>query len=228
MKFRNLHPWDLTPREAIQVQKKLAQRISLQNSFTKIHTIAGADIAVDIESNEGIAGVVVYRFPDLKTVERQSARKKLTYPYIPGLLSFREVPVLLEALREIKTEPDLILFDGQGIAHPRFLGIASHMGLLLDKPTIGCAKSLLVGSFEEPAKKAGSTSPLKIGEKTVGMVLRTRDGARPIFVSPGHKIDLETSVQIVKNCCDGFRIPKPTREADRFVGEMKRKHSPAV
>jgi deoxyribonuclease V len=148
---------------------------------------------------------------------------KLTFPYLPGLLAFREAPVLLAALALLATEPDLLLFDGQGIAHGRRMGIATHMGILLNKPTIGCAKSRLVGTFEEPGTDRGSYKPLVHAGETVGAVVRTRRGVKPIFVSPGTGISLRTAIQIVVQCLDGYRIPKPTREADHYVGIMKRK-----
>lgn len=222
MKFKQLHEWDLSVEEAKSVQRLLANQISLKNQFSKIRFIAGADISIDTNTGEGIAGIIVYTFPELETVEKKHARKKITYPYIPGLLSFRESPILLEAVKKIETEPDLFIFDGQGIAHPRTLGIATHMGLLLDKPTIGCAKSRLFGKYEEPNRKAGSISPLMNGNREIGAVVRTRENVKPVFVSPGHKIDLESSVRIILQCCDGLRIPKPTREADHFVNLIKR------
>lgn len=204
------------------MQKELAEKVVLEKRFSAIRLVAGADIAIDAASGEGLAGVIVYTYPDLDVVEKVHARVKIKYPYIPGLLSFRESPVLIEAMRKVRNDPDLILFDGQGIAHPRGLGIASHMGLVLDKPTIGCAKSLLVGTFRDPDEKTGSTSPLVYKNRTVGSVVRTRDGVRPIFVSPGHGIDIPGSVEIVLRCSSGYRVPRPTRDADLYVGEIKR------
>lgn len=225
MQYLDLHPWNVSPAEARRIQTDLRKRVVLQNDFSHIDVIAGADLSIDKASNEGFAGVIVYTFPDLNEVERHHAHCKLSFPYIPGLLAFREAPVLLEAFAKVEREPDVIIFDGQGIAHPRGLGIATHMGLVLDKPTIGCAKSRLTGSFEEPGPEVGDYSPLMFGEKTIGAVLRTRQNVKPIFVSQGHKIDLETCIKILLQCSDGYRIPKPTREADHFVGQIKR--SPA-
>ena len=150
------------------------------------------------------------------------ARRKLRFPYVPGLLSFRESPVLIAAFARLRTEPDVILIDGHGRAHPRLFGIACHIGVLFDKPTIGCAKSLLVGEHDEPGQIGGATVPLVLRGEQVGTVLRTRDGVKPIYVSTGHRVSLASAVEIARNCCDGFRIPKPTREADHFVRDLRR------
>ena len=225
MRYQKLHPWHVTPAEGTGIQNELRKRVVLQNGFSRVDMVAGADMSIETKSNEGFAGVIVYTFPELNEVERRHAHCRLAFPYIPGLLAFREAPVLLEAFAKLENEPDVIVFDGQGIAHPRGLGIATHMGIILDKPTIGCAKSRLVGSFEEPGSEVGNYSPLVFGGSTVGAVLRTKKKVNPIFVSPGHKIDLETCVKILLQCNDGYRIPKPTRQADHFVGEIKRSPS---
>ena len=216
-----LHSWNVTPGEAIAIQEALRTRIRLRDTFAATHVIAGADMSID--GNWGYGGVITYTFPRLEEIERRSVRMKLTFPYVPGLLAFREAPVLLAALELLSTEPDLLLFDGQGIAHGRRMGIATHMGILLNKPTIGCAKSRLVGTFEEPGADRGCYEPLVHEGETVGAVLRTRKQVRPIFVSPGTGISLKTSISIVMRCLDGYRIPKPTREADHYVGIIKRK-----
>ncbi len=222
MQTRSLHPWNLAPAEAIEVQKRLASQVSRKRDFGGVAFIAGADIAVDRDSGEGIAAVIVYSFPDLREVERASVRAPLAYPYIPGLLSFREGPLLLAAFEELKQTPDVALFDAQGIAHPRGLGLASHMGLCLDLPTIGVAKSRLFGEHEEPGNQVGDWKPLLTKEdEVIGAVLRTRRHVTPVFVSIGHRIDLPTSIEIVLACLDDTRIPKPTREADRLVGQLK-------
>jgi deoxyribonuclease V len=222
MDYKDLHPWDVTPKAAVGIQNNLRNRIKLKDSFRKIRVIAGADVAFDKSSNQGYGGVIVYSFPELEEIERQGVIRPITFPYVPGLLAFREAPILLEAFSSLKTETDMILFDGQGIAHFRRMGIATHMGIVLNKPTIGCAKSRLIGRYKDPGEKVGSCAPLIHGEETVGMVLRTRKKVRPIFVSQGHKISLETSVEIVLKCSDGYRIPKPTREADRYVALLKK------
>lgn len=214
--------WDLTPREAMRLQERLRERVVLEDRFGPVRLVAGADLAFDPETGVAFAGVIVYRFPELEEVERRMARRKLRFPYVPGLLSFRESPVLLAAFARLKTEPDLILIDGHGRAHPRLFGIACHIGLLFDKPTIGCAKSLLVGEHEEPAAAAGSTAPLVFRDECVGAVLRTRQSVKPIYVTPGHRVSIGSAVELVRKCVDGFRIPKPTREADHYVRELRR------
>ncbi len=218
--FRNR--WKITPREAIQLQARLRERVVLEDAFRQIRYVAGADIAFDPATEEAFAGVVVYRFPSLEEVERRMARRRLQFPYVPGLLSFREIPILMAAFARLKTEPDLLLIDGHGRAHPRLFGIACHVGVLFDKPSIGCAKSLLVGEAGEPGLKSGSTAPLDYHGETVGTVLRTRDNTRPIFVTQGNRICLATAVKVVMKCVDGYRIPRPTREADHYVRDLRR------
>jgi len=214
--------WNLSPREAMREQERLRERVVLEDQFGEIRFVAGADLAFDPETETAFAGVIVYRFPALEEVERRSARLKLQFPYVPGLLSFREGPALAAVFARLRHEPDLILIDGHGRAHPRLFGIACHMGVLFDKPTIGCGKSLLVGEHEMPANPAGSIAPLWFKGEKVGEVLRTRDGVRPIYVTVGHRVSLATAVEHVKGCCDGYRIPKPTRQADHYVGELRR------
>jgi len=222
MKPRLQARWDLTPREAMRLQERLRERVGLKDDFQPIRFVAGADLSFDPETDVAFAGVIVYRFPELQEVERRMARRKLRFPYVPGLLSFRESPVLLAAFARLGTEPDLILIDGHGRAHPRLFGIACHIGVLFDKPTIGCAKSLLLGQHAEPGARAGSTAPLILGGERVGIVLRTRDRVKPIYVTPGHRVSVDTAVELVKSCVDGFRIPKPTREADHYVRDLRR------
>lgn len=214
--------WNLTPREAIREQERLRERVELEDRFKTIRTVAGADLAFDPLTDTAFAGVIVYRFPELQEIERCLAMRKLRFPYVPGLLSFREGPVLVAAFAKLRTEPDLILIDGHGLAHPRLFGIACQMGVMFDKPTIGCGKSLLVGEFDEPAQRAGSSSPLVYRGRTVGTVLRTRDGVKPIFVTQGNRVSLDSAVKLVIACTDGFRIPKPTREADHYVRDLRR------
>jgi len=227
MSKTKLHDWDIAPKVAIQLQRDLAGRVRLRPLGKRPRTVAGADIAIDRRTNFGVAAVIVFSYPGLEEVDRGVAKGKLPYPYIPGLLSFREAPLLLNAFSKLDRIPDVAVFDGQGIAHPRGLGLASHMGLWLEIPTIGCAKSRLVGDFKLPAAEAGSWSPMSYEtcrekRRRVGACLRTRSGVKPVFVSPGHLIDLRNSISIVLGCCDGLRIPKPTRMADRLVGELAR------
>lgn len=223
MLFPPPHRWDLSPQEAIALQAQLASRIVLSDDTGEIRLLAGADMSIDVASNTGFAGVIVFDFKTFEVVEQVFASGPLELPYIPGLLSFREGPILLKAFEKLKAVPDLILFDGQGIAHPRRLGIASHMGLLLDRPSIGCGKSLLYGTYEEPGLKKGDRSPLKVrsSQEVIGTVLRTKDRVKPIFISPGYRVGHQRSVDVVLRCLDGYRIPKPTRLADRWVGKLK-------
>lgn len=219
--------FDVSPAEARDIQRDLAPRVVRRNQFgqhARIRTVAGADIS--LRDNDGYAAVIVYSFPELCEIERASAAGKLRFPYVPGLLSFRELPLLLEAFGKLQAKPDLILVDGHGLAHPRRFGLACFLGLALDRPTIGCGKSLLVGKYTMPASQAGSTSPLTIGvgkkAERVGTVLRTRAGVSPLFISIGHRISLRSAVSCVLKCCDGYRLPKPQREADLWTKQLRR------
>jgi deoxyribonuclease V len=222
MKTKLRTRWNVTPHEAMRLQEAWRERVETQDRYGPLHYVAGADLAFDPETNFAFAGVIVYRFPELEEVERRMARRKLRFPYVPGLLSFREGPVLLAAIARLRVSPDIILVDGHGRAHPRRFGIACHLGLLLDRPTIGCAKSILLGEATEPGLMAGSTASLVDHGEKVGVVLRTRDNVKPIYVTTGHRVSLESAVRIVAQCMDGFRIPKPTREADHWVGDLRR------
>lgn len=211
MKIRHLHSWQVTPSEAVQIQRQLRNQVSPCNSLGDVHTVAGVDMG--IEGQTGRAAVVVLSYPELEPVAQSLAECPIQFKYIPGLLSFREVPPVLAAFEKLLVEPDLIIADGQGIAHPRRIGIASHLGLLLDKPTIGCAKSRLCGRYQEPEERAGSFSYLLDDGEIIGAALRTKDKTRVVYVSPGHKIDLETSIHYVLSCCRGYRLPQPIRLA---------------
>ncbi len=219
LKYLNLHSWEVNPQEAIKIQKDLKSNISLKKSFSKINKIAGADVSY--YQNKMIAGVVIFEFPNLKIVERQSFISTVNFPYIPGLLTFREGPSLLAAFKKIKNDPDIILFDGQGIAHPRRMGIATHLGLFLDKPTIGCAKSKLSGKYTSVGEEKGDYTLLKEGKEVLGAVLRTRRKVKPIFISPGYKIDLSDSIEITLKCIVKYRLPVPVREAHIFVNQIR-------
>jgi len=210
------HPWDLSPREALALQEKLTGLLIPEKRFNQVMTVAGIDVGFTDDTAR--AAIVVLQYPDLDILDQATASQPVTFPYIPGLLTFREGPVIIEAFRKLKLRPDLLIFDGQGQAHPRRLGIASHIGLLLDRPAIGCAKSRLCGQYEEPAPTRGSFSPLIHKGEIVGAVLRTRDRVKPVFVSPGHKIDLHASLEYVLTCCRGFRLPETTRLAHRLAG----------
>jgi len=225
------HPWSLSPQEAIKLQKELRKRIIQKKGFSRVQRIAGADISFSKKSYRAYAVVIVFSFPgnrrlgearrQLEILEEQHTIGNLSFPYIPGLLTFREGPLLIKAFKKIKIEPDVIIFDGQGIAHPRRLGLATHMGILLDKPTIGCAKSRLIGTYQEPEREKNSYSLLKGDSEIIGAVLRTREETSPVFVSPGHKIDLESSIEIVLKCLRSYRLPEPTRQAHILVNKLR-------
>ena len=223
MKYQNLHSWEVSPGEAIQLQKELKKKISLKKSFNNVKIVAGADVSY--YKNKMIAGIVIFKFPQLEIIEKKSSLSSVNFPYIPGLLTFREGPSLLEAFKKIKITPDVILFDGQGIAHPRRMGIATHLGLFLDKPTIGCAKSRLSGKYTSVGEEKRDYALLKEGEEVLGAVLRTRRKVKPIFVSPGHKIDLSNSIEIVLKCIVKYRLPLPVREAHIFVNQIRNNFS---
>lgn len=221
MEVRSLHPWNVDYRRAIIIQEKLRANISLTNSFRTIESVAGADVSYSRGGQEGIAAMVILSYPDLDLMDEAFARGKVSFPYIPGLLSFREAPLLLRVFRKLQRLPDVILYDGQGIAHPRSLGLASHMGLLLDLPSVGCAKKKLVGDFGEVGPQPGSITPLEIGGRIVGAVVRTRGGVKPVIVSPGHRIDVESSIGLVLKTCRGFRLPEPLRLAHLMVKRIQ-------
>jgi deoxyribonuclease V len=208
--------WDLSPQEATALQKELASKIIRQPQFESIKTVAGIDMSV--RDDHARAAVVVLRYPQLDTLDYATAEATIDFPYIPGLLSFREGPPVLAALDKIKIQPDLLIFDGQGLAHPRRLGIACHIGLLVDLPAIGCAKSRLIGRYEEPGVERGSYSLLTDRGETIGAVVRTRDRVKPVFVSIGHRVDLVTSIEYVLNTAAGYRLPEPTRRAHLIAG----------
>jgi deoxyribonuclease V len=222
VRIHHLHAWDLSPTQAIETQRQLRERACLQGDPGTPRLVAGADCSWDRAEERGWAGVIVFEFPSLDEVERVGVQGPVVFPYVPGLLSFREAPLLLEAFAKLRHETDLIFFDGQGYAHPRRMGIATHMGLVLDKPTIGCAKSRLVGEHREPGPKRGHRAQLLDGGERIGVALRTRDGVRPIYLSAGHRISLDAAIRLTLRCSDGYRIPKPTRLADHFVGQLRR------
>ena len=213
----NPHPWDLTPKEAIDLQKYLAGKVNRKSGFdiADVATVAGVD--AHFHQGLAVAAVVVIRLSDLTTVECETAVRQVRFPYIPGLLTFREGPTILTVLDHLTAAPDLLIFDGQGIAHPRRCGLASHLGLLLDIPSIGCAKTRLCGRYEEPHTGKGSYTYLKDGDETIGAVVRTRSKVKPLFVSIGHRINLHDSINIVLRCCPRYRLPETTRRADKLA-----------
>ena len=220
--YRSLHSWTLNPREAVQLQRTLRTQVVLRKPPADIETVAGADISFDRFDETIYAGIVVLRLPALETVEEVGVVTRTRFPYVPGLLSFREAPAVLEAWQKLRHAPDAVMFDGQGIAHPRRMGIAAHVGLWLDRPTFGCAKSVLVGRYEEPAPERGARSPLVDRGETIGAALRTKARTKPIFVSPGHLLDLETAVVLTLRCDGGYRQPEPTRRAHLLVNALRR------
>ena len=222
MKIHPLHAWDLTLPEATQLQRELAARVDVRPAVKHCDLIAGADISYNRFSPTMYAAVVVLRMDDMSIVEVRGAVAETSFPYQPGYLSFREAPALIEAFARVESEPDAVMFDGQGIAHPRRLGLASHVGLWLQKPSIGCAKSRLTGRFGALPRQAGSAVPLMHGDEQLGMVVRTKTGVQPVYVSPGHLIDIASSVDLVLRSCRGYRIPEPTRQAHLHVNALRR------
>ncbi len=218
MKLQQIHPWDLSIKEAIQVQSELSKLVVSEDKLKKpIRSIAGVDASYDKRENICSAAVVVISLPSLEIVECVKSCVKVKFPYIPGLLSFREAPAIVEALSRIKNSPDIILCDGQGIAHPRRFGIACHIGLITDLPTVGVAKSLLIGDCDEPCDERGSFTYLRHKDEIIGAALRTRVGIKPIYVSIGHKISLQTAIRVTLECNKGYRLPEPTRLADKLA-----------
>lgn len=218
------HEWDLSPREAVQLQKKLREKVILEPLVSPVSHIGGCDVSMNLFSNVVYAGFVVLSYPDLAIVEHAVVKETISFPYIPGLLSFREIPPLLKAWEKLTIKPDIICVDGVGVAHPRRLGIATHLGLILEVPTIGIAKSVLVGSYHEPDTQKGSSSPLLDPQTSeqLGIALRTKDNVKPIFISPGYKITIEDAENIVRSSLGKYRIPEPTRLAHEKVNEYRR------
>lgn len=211
MQYRSLHSWDVTPEEAREVQNRLRSEVILADQFGTINTVAGVDIG--LKKDIALASVVVLSFPELQVVDSEIAACAVRFPYIPGLLSFREIPPLLTAFAQLQTEPDLVIVDGQGIAHPRRFGLASHLGLILDKPTIGCAKSRLWGRYAEPGLEQGAYTNLVDKGEVIGAAVRTRTNVRVVYVSVGHRISLDSARTLTLACCRGYRLPETTRHA---------------
>jgi deoxyribonuclease V len=216
-----LHRWDLTPREAIAVQQQLRTHVRLEPLNREIKTIGGADISFNKFSETIYTGIVVLSFPDLQIVDQVGLQTISKFPYVPGLLSFREAPSLLEAWEQLKLKPDVLMLDGQGIAHPRRLGIATHVGLWLDIPTLGCAKSILVGRHEPVPSTAGSQMRLIDRGEVIGVALRTKNNVAPVFVSPGHLMELSDAVALTLRSTTKYRQPEPTRQAHLLVNRLR-------
>ncbi len=235
MQTKKLHDWNLSYSQAIALQRELAQKVQQIPLRNRPTTIAGLDCALSIDNQSIIAAVVVLRVlsavrglrepsgqAEFQLIETATAWQKITFPYIPGLLSFRESPVCIAAVEKLQKEPDAFIIDGQGIAHPRRFGIAAHLGLFFDKPTIGCAKSRLTGSFEEPAREKGAYCPLKDNQEVIGAAVRTRSGVKPVFVSVGNKCMLKDAIEIILAWTAKYRVPEPTRLAHQLVSKLKR------
>jgi len=216
----------LTYPAAVSIQTHLRERLILVPPTGPIRIVAGADVAFPSDDT-AVAGIVAFTWPDLDLIDIAVASMEVTFPYIPGLLSFREVPVISKAFRRLSVRPDVLFCDGQGIAHPRGIGFACHVGIVLDVATIGCAKSRLVGEAEDPAPERGSSTPLTYKGQLVGRLVRTRDRVKPLYISPGHRMDIPTAVDMVLAACRSYRLPEPTRQADILVAKAK-KLLPAV
>jgi len=217
MKIGKLHEWDVSPREAIRIQQELRGRIRIEPFSGKPTLAAGAD--VHFREGQAVAAVVIIEYPSFRIVEQVQKKVPLKFPYVPGLLAFREGPALIKALSSLNSEPDVFFFDGQGLAHPRRMGLASHLGLFLDRPSLGCAKSLYIGQGGEPAEKRSSRRQLKDRGETIGVTLRTKDGVRPVYVSAGHRMDLASAIRLVLLFSRGYRIPEPLRLAHQLAGK---------
>ncbi len=212
------HRWDLPVAEAKALQEQLAERVVRETTFdpATVETVAGIDVG--FRGGLARAAVVVLTFPDLVAVDCALCEEAITFPYVPGLLAFREGPSVLAALSKLTIWPDLCIYDAHGLSHPRRVGLASHMGVILDQPSIGCAKSRLTGEHSEPGDVAGDWTPLHDREQCIGAVVRTRPGVKPVYVSIGHRVDLSTSVDIVLRCTRGYRLPESTRLAHKVAG----------
>jgi deoxyribonuclease V len=222
MVTRDIHQWEMQPKEAVSIQKGLRAKLKFQHLPKIPRLIAGADVSYDKGSDIFHAAIVLLSFPGLETVEEASASGRVDFPYIPGLLSFREGPIVIKAFEKLVNIPDVAIFDGQGIAHPRGIGIASHIGLFLGVPTIGCAKTRLVGEYDEPGMGKGDFSPLTRDGREIGAAVRTKRGVKPLFVSPGQMITIEESIDIVLKCSSRYRLPEPTRRAHLLSNRVRR------
>jgi len=218
-----LHPWDITPKEAIALQKQLASQVVFKPLPERITLVAGADVGYSSRHKTAVAALSTYTYPGLEFRELVQFNDEITYPYVPGLLSFRELPLLLKTFQLLQEQPDVVLCDGQGVAHPRRLGLASHLGLWLDLPTVGCAKTRLVGTHRRVGPKKGQYRSLLHRHEQVGVVLRTRTKVKPLYVSPGHLADFESSRRLVIRCCSKYRLPEPIRQAHLAVQRAVRR-----
>ncbi len=218
------HSWNLSPKEAERLQIQLKDRVVTCDDFKKVNTVAGVDIGYSKKSDSAVAGIAILSFPEMESIEKKVVKSKVTFPYIPGLLAFREGPLIYKLFNKLNRKPDIIMFDGHGMAHPRNFGIASHLGVLLNITAIGFAKSKLIGEYRMPANNKGATSDLIDNDGTIiGKVLRSRVGCKPVFVSIGHRIGLKTIVKITIQTCKKYRIPEPLRQAHILCRSLDRK-----
>lgn len=217
VKLAHAHPWDISPAEARQVQQSLAPKIETHDRLPRLTRVAGVDVGFEDQGETVRAAVAVLAFPTLQPLEHAIARVPNRFPYVPGLLSFRELPGVLAALDQLERLPDLLLCDGQGYAHPRRFGIACHLGLLIDRPSIGVGKSRLIGRFDPPGPNKGDWTPLLDRDDTIGAVLRTRTGVQPLFISVGHRVSLPTAIRLTLACTTRFKLPETTRAAHRLA-----------
>ena len=215
-----LHSWKVDVQNAIRIQEELRNRVILQKNLAPVKTIGGADVAYSKSRDLLYGAMVVLSFPKMELLDLAMATGRTPFAYVPGLFSFREGPILIRTFQKLRLKPDVMIYDGQGIAHPRGFGLASHLGLWFDLPSIGCAKTPLLGEWVLPGPSGGSFEWIRSDRKAVGAVVRTKNGVKPLFVSPGHKIDLMTSIQLILECCQGFRIPEPLRKAHQATRDM--------
>jgi deoxyribonuclease V len=213
-----IYPHPLNTAQALEIQNNLSDRVIKYDILTDVKYIAGVDMSTRRTSNTATASVVLLNYPELEIIDIQTASGLLEFPYIPGLLSFRELPLTIAACEKLSITPDIIIVDGQGIAHPRRFGLASHLGIVMDIPTIGCAKSRLCGSYTEPENEPGDYTNLVDKDEIIGAVLRTKHGVKPVYISIGHKTSLDTAISWIINCCRGYRLPQPTRLAHLAAG----------
>ena len=217
----DMHRWDVSPREALHIQERIREKVRVGNTVDRIETVAGVDVS--FSDGEAVAAIGVFDYDTLTVVEESVAGSPVLFPYIPGLLTFREGPAILRAFRQLTHQPDVVIFDGQGVAHPRGLGLASHLGVILNRPTIGCAKSRLVGEYDMPEQDKGSVKPLFFRNEIIGAVVRTRRNVKPVFVSPGHLMNTRLAIEIILHCCLRFRLPEPIRWAHKRSQGIKKR-----
>ena len=222
--MEDLHSWKVSLEEAIRIQEALRLHLILRPTFSRISTIGGADVGYS-KAGYLLGAIAVFSFPQMEMIGLATAHGRISFPYVPGLLGFREGPILIKAFDKLEVCPDVMIYDGQGICHPRGFGLASHLGLWLDLPSVGCAKTFLTGEHSLPGSRRGSLCPIRIKGKEVGAVLRTRDHVNPLFVSPGHRIDLKTSIELILATCQRFRLPEPLRREHHATLRLSTKNA---